>query len=320
MNLGIHKKTVSIFIFLEVILIILLFSFFPTEVSAGIGENNVTVLTNLTVGNVFPEISNVSIENNVSSWALIPNSSKKLYCTAIATDYNGWNDITFASAVFFDNTYSSYGAADDNNVHYTNSSCSITQEGLYTNQINCSLNIWYYANSGVWNCTILVNDSKNKKAYGDDIMNISSLLALGLPDFVYYGEVNATEVSDEKITNITNYGNVKINLSLSGYGFKINDGNAMNCTLGAVKNISLMYEKYNLTNAHSGTLDLPQFAANYTNLTSSPVIKRYDLDYRKNDGVNEAVNSTYWRIYVPLGVAGTCQGNIIFGATVAAGS
>ena len=28
---------------------------------------------------------------------------------------------------------------------------------------------------------------------------------------------------------------------------------------------------------------------------------------------NEAQNRTYWRIYVPLGVAGTCQGNIVFG-------
>jgi len=36
--------------------------------------------------------------------------------------------------------------------------------------------------------------------------------------------------------------------------------------------------------------------------------------------VNDAINSTYWRIYVPLGVAGTCQGNIVFGATVAPGN
>ena len=320
MNLKIQNKTLPVFIFLEVILIVLLFSLFPTEVSAGIGENNVTVLTNLTIGNVFPEVSNVSIENNASSWALTPNSSKRLYCTALATDYNGWNDITFASGVFFDNTSSSYGAANDNNLHYTNSSCSITQDGLYTDLINCSFNVWYYANSGTWNCTILVNDSKNKKAYGNDIINISSLLALGLPDFIYYGEVNATEVSDEKTTNVTNYGNVKINLSLSGYGFTINDGNAMNCTLGAIKNISLMYERYNLTNVHTGTLNLSQFTINYTNLTSSPVVKKYNLDYRQNDVLNEAVNSTYWRIYVPLGVAGTCQGNIVFGATVAAGS
>jgi len=320
MELKIQKKTIIFLIFLEIALLIILFSFFPRQVFAGVGSPNVTVKTNLTVGNVFPELSNISIENNASTMALTPNASKTIYCWGLATDYNGWNDITFASGVFFDNTSSTYGGADDNNLHYTNNSCTITQDGTYTDWINCSFDIWYYANPGIWNCTLLVNDTKNKKGYGSDTINISSLLGLGLPDFIYYGEVNATEVSFENISNVTNYGNVKINLSLSGYGFTLSDGNAMNCTLGAIKNISIMHEKYNLTDSHVGVLDLSQLIANYTNLTSAPVVKRYDLNYRQNDTFNEAINLTYWRIYVPIGVAGTCEGNIVFGATVAPGT
>lgn len=94
----------------------------------------------------------------------------------------------------------------------------------------------------------------------------------------------------------------------------------MNCTLGAIKNISVQHEKYNITNSNPGVIDLSQFIANYTNLTSSPVVRTFNLEYRQNDTFNEAINATYWRIYVPLGVAGTCQGNIVFGATVGPGT
>jgi hypothetical protein len=320
MVLKIQKKTLFFLIILELALLVILFSFFPKVVFAGVGSPNVTVITNLTVGNVFPEMSNVSIENNASNLALTPNSARRIYCSGLATDYNGWNDVKNASAMFYDNTYSSYNGADDNNLHYTNSSCTITQEGTYTDWINCSFDVWYYANPGIWNCTILVNDTKGKPGYGSDTINISSLLALGLPDIIYYGEVNATEVSLENLSNVTNYGNVKINLSLSGYGFRLSDGNAMNCTIGAIKNISIYHEKYNLTNSNPGVLDLSQFIANYTNLTSAPVVKTYNLNFRQNDTFNEAINASYWRIYVPLGVAGTCQGNIVFGATVAPGT
>jgi len=316
----IQKKTIFFLVILELALIAIFFSFLPQEVFAGVGQNNVTVITNLTVGNVFPEMSNMSIENNASSMALIPNASKKTFCSGLATDYNGWNDVQYAFAVFYDNTSSSYAGADDKNFHYTNSSCTITQEGTYTDWINCSFDVWYYANAGVWTCTILVNDTLRKPGYGSSTINMSSLLALGLPDIIYYGEVNATEVSAENVTNVTNYGNVKINLSLSGYGFKTNDGNAMNCSLGAIRNISVGLEKYNLTMTTPGTLNYTQFNQTYLNLTSAPVVKAYNLNYRQNDTFNEAINTTYWRIYVPLGVGGTCQGNIVFGATVAPGS
>jgi len=239
MELKFKKKSIILLILLEVALLVILFSFFPKGVIAGVGSPNVTVITNLTVGNVFPELANVTIEANISNLALIPNSTKRIYCSGLATDYNGWDDINNATGTFFANGSSTYGDINDNNLHYTNYTCSITQEGTYTDWINCSMDIEYYANPGIWNCTLKVTDKKNKAGYGFDTINISSLLALGLPDVIYYGEVNATEVSLENITNVTNYGNVQINLSLSGYGFTLSDGNAMNCTVGAIKNITI---------------------------------------------------------------------------------
>ena len=153
-----------------------------------------------------------------------------------------------------------------------------------------------------------------------DNISISQLLSIGLPDTINYGEVNATYVSNENESNITNLGNTAVNISLEGYGYTQGDGNAMNCTLGSNKNISIYWEKYNLTNSNPGAMTLGGLEANYTNLTTSPVVKEIGLPVRQNDFENDAINSTYWRIYVPLGVAGTCSGNIIFGATTAAGS
>lgn len=314
---------------LVIALSFLFFSSLPKTVFAGVGTNNVTVITNLTVGNTYPEILNVSIQDAAATFTLTPNSTTKLKIIGVIRDYNGEADIKAANVTFFDLASSSYGGGVDNNMNYINSSCNITtdftsyngySDDEYTALANCTLNIWYYANATIWNGTIHINDSYNWQARQYDLINISPLLALGLPDFIYYGIVNATYVSGENISNVTNYGNVKINLSLSGYGFKENDGNSMNCTLGSIKNISIEQEKYNLTIPQLGDITLSEFQTNYTNLTSAPVVKRYNLDFRHDDVVNEAWNHTYWRIYVPIGVGGTCQGNIIFGAVQANGN
>jgi len=86
------------------------------------------------------------------------------------------------------------------------------------------------------------------------IFTINSLLSIGVPDYIDYGLVNATNVSDEQIANITNFGNTRINLTLEGYAINRSDGLAMNCSLGVTKNISIMHEKYNLTSSNAGTL------------------------------------------------------------------
>lgn len=91
-------------------------------------------------------------------------------------------------------------------------------------------------------------------------------------------------------------------------------GNAMSCSHG---NISIENKKFNLTESNSSAMNFKEFNDNYENLSSSPVIKEFNLNYRQNDLVNDVLNETYWRIYVPSSVSGSCQGNIIFGAVQA---
>ncbi|RMD45948.1 hypothetical protein D6829_00750 [Candidatus Pacearchaeota archaeon] len=297
-------------------------------VVAGVDSPNVTVGTKMSIRNVEPEVLNVSI-NDGNPITLIPNSTKKVSCIAIVADYDGDVDISSVNATFYDPQVSFDKDTDDNNYHYTNSSCSVnlsygTYNGYaddsYRALANCTFDVWYYADAAQWTCNVSVFDLSGGSGRGVGNENISQLLALGLPDSIDYGVVNATSVSEENQTNVTNYGNVIINLSLEGYAVTQGDGYAMNCTYGSVQNISVQYEKYNLTNSNPGTLNLTQFEANYTNLTSSAVVKFFNLTVRQNDTQNEISKPTYWRIYLPKGVAGNCTGHIVFGATTASGS
>jgi len=303
----------------EILLVVLFFSLFifPKTVFAGVGIGNITVITNLTVGTSPPMVIQLSIEQG--SVVLIPNSSRKVNCSAIIEDYDGEADIWNVTSRFFYPSEATYDSPDDNNTHYTNNTCFIdkTYGNEYQALAHCLFDVWYYATAGTWNCSITVNDSIPYYTNATNTTVVQPLLALGLPDFIDYGTVNSTYVSNENISNVTNYGNVKINLSLSGYGFTINDGNAMNCTLGSIKNITISNEKYNLTIPHTDPYSLTQFIANYTNLTSNPIVRSFNLDYRHDENINEAWNHTYWRIYIPLGVAGTCSGNLVFGAVQA---
>ncbi|MCF7910105.1 hypothetical protein K9L16_00340 [Candidatus Pacearchaeota archaeon] len=313
-------------IFLEFIFGGFLISFFSPFVSGGVGEN-VTITTYLEVGEVYPDILNMSL-NNDTDITLIANSTKQVDCVAIVRDYNNDTDIVYAAAELFDTQVSNMGDSDDNNYHYSNSSCDIDYDfgswrGInddnYTAFVNCSFDLEYYANPAPWNCTLEINDStdrsENSSAPGQDVLE---LIAIGLPDSINYGIVNSTYVSNEQISNVTNFGNVALNLSLSGYAVSEGDDYAMNCTLGDNSVFMIEYEKYNLTSSTLGDLSLSEFENTYINLTSSPVVNEFDLEQRQDDSTNDAINETYWRIYVPRGVAGTCSGNIIFGATKSA--
>ncbi len=319
------KKILARLVIVETIIFVFLVAYAALPYlklsDAVVGANNVTVTTLLQVGNVYPEIVNFTYPTSIS---LTPNATANLEIIVIARDYNNDTDIQNITLTFFDNAASSLGAANDNNVHYTNNSCSINVSygDQYHVSANCTVPVWYYANNATWNATILVTDNASLTDSNSTLISISTLLALGLPNSINYGIVNATSVSAQQIANVTNFGNTRFNLTLSGYGVLAGDNLSMNCTLGSNKNISVNYEKYNITASNTSSLNLTQFESIYLNLTSSSVAKTFNLPQRQNDTAAyiDETNATYWRIYVPKGVAGSCSGNIVFGAVQTAGS
>lgn len=319
-----HKETMVVFnfsefsiFFLEIALLFFLFflffHFISGIVNAGIGEN-VTVISELEIGKSPPIVQNIDIEEG--SINLVPNTTKLVNCSIVIVDYNGETTIINVTSELFDNSTSAKGDSDNNNEHYTNSTCFINYTYGDENTVlaTCLFDLWYYSNAGVWNCSVNIMDSDNMSTNESNITTVEPLLALAVPDSIDYGLVNATEVSNENITNITNLGNVMFNISFLGYAISEGDGLAMNCTLGGIKNISIEHEKYNLTESNPGVLTPGQADDVYKNLTANTLVMGLNLDKRTNNNFNDVWNATYWRIYVPLGVAGSCQGNIIFGA------
>jgi hypothetical protein len=287
-------------------------------VGADVGEN-VTVESELEIGNVAPIIQNINIEDGAIN--LNPNTTKLVNCSALVVDYNGDSTIQNVTARLFDNSFF-YTSLDDNNSHYTNNNCSFDVSYGDENIVlaTCLFNVGYYANAGTWNCSVSALDVSNASVNESNTTQVLPLLAISVPSSIDYGTVNATDVSIENMTNVSNVGNVMFNLSLKGYASTLNDNLAMNCTLGNIKNISVEHEKYNLTESNPGEMSLDQADSAYKNLSSSSIVHEFNLDYRSDEDFNEAFNSTYWRIYVPLGVAGSCQGNIVFGALQSAAS
>ncbi len=316
-----HYILLSLFVVATTILLAQL----PTKALAGVGTPNATSLTKLAISNTPPEVLNVSI-NDGADVTLTPNATTSVACKVVVVDYDSEADLSSVNATFYDSSLSFDTDTDDNNTHYTNSSCSLNlsygtyngyADDAYRALATCTFQVQYYANAGPWTCNASVFDGQGGSGRGSNQQNISELLALGLPDTMDFGVVNATSVSRENQTNVTNYGNTLINLSLSGYAVSQGDGNAMNCSQGSVGNISIEHEKYNLTNSNPGTQTLAQANANYTNLSSTATVRFFNLTWKQNDAGPDVSKPSYWRIYLPKGVAGNCTGNIVFGATTA---
>ena len=98
MKKKILEKSVLALMVLEFVLIIILFSFFPSNVFAGVAEHNVTVQTLLNVGAVYPEVINVSLQEDAASVSLIPATTKDIYCAGVVIDYNGQQEINNITA------------------------------------------------------------------------------------------------------------------------------------------------------------------------------------------------------------------------------
>jgi hypothetical protein len=238
--------------------------------------------------------------------------TKEVKCAA-TIQVNDEVNLISTSAVLFDVINSSLEEVDDNNNHYTNSSCMISYVDPTRYHVECGMNIWYYSNSGEWNCTMNIVDKMGSERMSSNTTHVNTLLAISLPNILDYGYVTPKRATNESILNITNLGNTKINISIEGFGEEIGDELSMNCTIG---NISIENHKYNLTESNHGELNLYEFESRYHNLTSNPIIRGINFNFRNNDEINDARMQTYWRIYVPSGVTGSCTGNILVGARI----
>jgi len=292
-------------------------------VSPGVmGEINGTTITKVWVWNTEPNITGVTV--GPSTITLIPGNTTRINCTAIVWDWNGYADVNVTNATFYHNTVTATDP-DDNNNHYTiediNTNCTCVQNGASATNASCYcfFDIWYYANNGTWTCNMTIKDMGGNATEREYMFNdsatgnatINTLIGMDVVSLVDYGNLSVTETSTEKEINITNFGNEDINISVRGYG-GTNDTKRNNptnssfiCELG---NMHLGQERYAVSTGVDWTV--------MTNLTNtSTLIQNFTLPQRTNDtDYGNDKNQTYWKLKVPLTVAGYCNGTLEFTA------
>ena len=309
------KKTTKAFASIAFLLLMIAAIFIiPMGVAPNVvGPNykNVTVWTSVNITHSKPEILNMTIyeAQNISNRNITITSggTKRIYCNASVRDWDGYNDITYVNASIWYIPGSSYNATDDNNTHYTNVSCYYNAStGTFTGWYVCSFDVLYYANNGTWNCNVTAQNSWNYTGFGNSTTIFYPVYALNVTDGIDYGGVAVYDYSNETAANVTNLGNMAINITVEGYGAKRNDGLAMNCSLNG--NITVDNERFSIANGTAW--------ASKTNLTSvSGGVLMSGLTMPKQTIAGTYVtNSTYWQLYIPPNPAGNCTGYVIFTA------
>jgi hypothetical protein len=307
-----NNKKILLIVILTLISIINLYNLIPTVNSWGPGPNykNFSSRTTVNVTNAYPEILAIICDEGTPI-TLAAGTTDPVNCSVQIRDFDGGNTITNVTGQFYYQNTSGWDDPNDNNDHYTNLSCTEDNtNGYYTNW-TCGFMVWFYANNGTWQMEANVTDDQNFSSFENGSATMEILLAVNASDVIDFGDMAVGDTSLAPVqANLTNYGNVDINVTL--YGFGGNDSGApgagtvsMFCTF---RNISLTHERWGLnsTGPHSAM----------TSITNSPVLlPDFELAQETVDGT-WVTNSTYWSLYLDVieNPAGQCNGTVVFSA------
>ena len=259
-----------------------------------------------------PVVDSVLLEDDDETIAneldLNLGTTKLINCSGAVSDADGTSDIDIVSAVLYDNETSSPDAADDDNKHYTNSTCDTTVLDADTLNYDCLFNVQFHANPALWACNVTVNDTAGSRGTKVDNSTITELMGIDVEDSnIDFGSLKVGEDTGtvDQIKTITNNGNVDIDINLEVLGSIYNHNLSMNCTVGS---INASYERWSLT---AGT--------DYT-LKDKSVSDGIGTDI-SNFNLLKGASSTkdiFWGMKIPLTpiASGNCSGTVIFTAIV----
>lgn len=327
MIIRIKRKTleqgiIGVFVLFLIISILVGVSFTTNYVGAANTTNN-TVLARVNVTNTEPNITSVVV--TPSQIDLTADGTTIVTCNISVFDYNGWQDINpnATNATFHIQSVGRDGSTD-NNYRYRNESCGVCTQGggSSTNATcECKFGLQYYTNdSSTWICNATIGDRGGTQKSGSRLnltdidvssaATVTKLLAINTSTSLDYGNLSVTETSAEIVHNVTNAGNINLNLSLRGYGGDnetLGQNVTMICDLG---NITFGNQRYMVGSDRNGTA-----FADMKNLTNQTVITNSTFPARTDDAAfGFDRNSTFWKLQIPLSVGGLCNGTIIFGA------
>ncbi|MEM4397888.1 MAG: hypothetical protein QW757_04670 [Candidatus Woesearchaeota archaeon] len=265
---------------------------------------NSTALVNTTVNitNSAPMVYNVYLDNPIN---LIAYDNKTVYCNATIFDFD--NQTISVNATLYIVGITDENSVDDGNDHYTNTSCSRASPQDREMQYRCTFSVRYYANNNTnWRCNVTAKDTGN--AVNSNISNLATinpLVAIKLPSLIDYGDLAVWDISPDIDANVTNAGNRDVNISVEGWGSTPGDGLAFVCDYGS---IPISYERYNTTQGIGNYNDMYQLS------TITTMIPNFYVPQRTSE-LLDSFNPTWWKVQIPIGAGGICNGTILFTAT-----
>jgi len=268
------------------------------------GANNSITITKVNITNTEPDLHYVFI--TPASIDLTPGNTTKVNCTGYVYDLDGYADVTGANATFYDSSNGDTGGFDGT-YRYLNSSCTCAEVSTYNASCSCLFDVQYYANNGTWQCNMTaVDDYGISDNENSTLFDVNTVVGIDVPAELDYGDLSVTQYSLEKGLNVTNYGNVPINISVRGYGGTTDSDNPDNLSMicAAGGNISMEHEKYSIT----GGLGYGSMVT----LNNESTAMGFTIEVKNNDTAINHLNTTYWMIYIPASVSGFCNGTLEF--------
>jgi hypothetical protein len=298
-----------------VILTLILFSGSALLSSNVLGLNitNATVITRVNITNTEPSLYYVAAIN--APIDLTAGTTTNVLCNGSFTDYNGYDDVTNVTGTLFRDSVLST-SPDDNNTHYTNSSCqsscqAVPGTGNVNGSCTCTFPVQYYAQNGSWRCNMTISDSfLLNSSRESSLFTINEVIGISVESPVLdFGNLSATQTSPPTRENVINTGNIPLNVTVRGFGGDdetIGNNVSMICEAGS--NLTFGYMRYSQYN-DTPYMDMINVTNQTTHFVNLSIPKRVD-----NAALGNSTNSTWWRLQIPLGPAGVCNGTVVFGA------
>lgn len=297
-----------------------LFIYSPSVIS-GANDQNDTAFIRVNVSNTAPYATSIVLSDaDGGNIDLTPGDTIVVYCNATIYDPNGYGDISTVNAtishVSLNDAGAHDGTVDADQSRYTNSSCTSTSGSGLISEYTCSFNVYWFALNGTWTCNMSITDTfllgEQGITYNDTTQEMNTLLALNVTETLDFGAIQALTTTSDRNATVYNLGNRELDLRMYGYGNTDSeaqgDNNSMNCDVG---NISIGMLKYNYSSVNA------DFNINMTNLTASynaNTWNEYNLAKSNDTGYSGSYNMTYWKLFIPTGVRGYCNGTIVFAA------
>ncbi|MBN2052961.1 hypothetical protein JW756_05635 [Candidatus Woesearchaeota archaeon] len=304
----IKNRTLIVLILISTLLVTYIYTLLPAVLSWGPINNyqNYSVRTTVNVNESFPEIISIICNNN-ESITLNAGTTTNILCVINIMDFEGGDTINSTNLTFY---YFANESDDpnDNNTHYTNTTCTENSTNGYNASWICGIDLLYYANNGTWTANVTVKDDMDNIDSGLTNFTINALYALNVTNPIDFGDVPVGDTSTEKTANITNFGNMDINVTIYGYGGEDEvtyAGLAMVCEQ---RNISISNERYSLASG-AGYAAMTAVSTTPTTITDLKII-------RQTDESTQVINSTYWMLHVNISTNpfGICNGTVVFSA------